>query len=170
MNGGVIALKRQLVQLADQAARQRGIENRLTSLIQILPVVEALIQSMTPAKVKVRVWLDDEEVTTAEQVRTPETPDLRGGEHLIVNDEGRYEEPPEEAPNHQVPRDVLAALHAFQSLVEQRGLFMLAAVCGYSVERAKWTGTIAARKTPESLPYLLAGIKDSILKDQEATP
>lgn len=165
MSGGVLALRRQLLHLADQAVRQRRNQDRLTSLIRILPTVEALIQSMTPAKVRVRVWLDDEEVTAAEQVKMPEMPTLHGGEHLIVNDEGRYEEPPEEAPNHQVPRDVLAALHAFHSLVEQRGLFMLTAVCGYSVERQKWTGTIAARKTPESLPYLLAGIKNSILDE-----
>lgn len=161
------ALKRQLVALAQDAVRVRSSGQRLTFLLQLIKTAEALIQGMTTdCDVKVRVYLDGEEVTRAQDVPQPTLPAVRGGEHLIVRDEGRFKEVPDEAPNFQMPRPVVAAMHALSSLADAHDIKFLAQFCGYSAERQKWTGISFGSYSPESLPYLAAGLRDSLQRAQ----
>ncbi|WP_155299616.1 hypothetical protein [Deinococcus kurensis] len=160
-----ITLRRELQTLAHQAVTTRSQKARLSALISILLIVQGLIQAMTDAKVELSFKLDGEELAPQ---RTPDprpTPPLMGGENIVVNDEGKYHEVPEEADNHQVPRAVLSAMHMLQDLVNRHGLHMLTAVCGYSEKRGKWTGSVLTAHTPESLPYLVAGVRDSLRRD-----
>lgn len=159
-------LKRQLVALAQDAVRVRSSGQRLTFLLQLIATSEALIQSMADCDVKVRFYIDGEEVARAQDVPQPTLPAVRGGEHLVVRDEGRFQEVPDEAPNFQMPRPVVAAMHALSSLAEAHDIKFLAQFCGYSAERQKWTGIGFGSYSAESLPYLAAGLRDNLQRAQ----
>lgn len=167
-----IAARRNLQELAHKAATTRSQKGRLEALIGIVPLVESLIQRMTDAEVRLSIQLDGEDITPTRQPDPRPTPPLIAVEHLVVNDEGTYRDVPDEATNYQVPRDVLAAMHTLQSVVAHRGLHMVAAVCGYSTQRRKWTGSVLHHHTAESRPYLIAGVRDSLrsVEQKEATP
>lgn len=158
---GLIKLQGELQELAQKAATTRSQNVRLTALIGILPVVQSLIQSMTDAKVELSFKLDGEEAVPQSFPARP-TPAIHGGEALVVNDEGGYQEVPVEADNYQLPRPVLAAMSTLEAIVRSHHLHMVTAVCGYSEKRQKWTGSVLHHHTPESIPYLAAGLRDSL--------